>query len=57
MSDQEQKERTEFLEVFEAAYPYLSATDKTWLTQMAATWASQGIVRREAAANAQGGRA
>jgi len=54
MSNLEQKERAEFLEVFEAAYPYLSATDKTALVQMAVLWANQGIARREAANNAQG---
>ena len=52
----EQKERDEFLEVFEVAYHYLSATDKTALVTLAATWASQGIAQREAAANAQGAR-
>jgi len=57
MNSQEQKEQVEFLATFEAALPYLSAIDKTALTQMAATWASREIARREAAANAQGAQA
>ena len=49
MSANDQKELAEFLATFEAAYPYLSATDKTALVKLASTWASRGIAEREAA--------
>lgn len=56
MNTNVQKEQAEFLEVFEAAYPYLSACEKIVLVNLVSRWASQGIAEREAATNAQGAR-
>ena len=56
MNTQGLKELAEFLFIFKAAYPYLTADDKTTLTQLLPTWASRKIVKREVADNAQGAR-